>query len=254
MEIHVNDKFHNVFCRTEAFFDKEVHAEVIHNSKDLKKIEAVVVVEFVALHIEVKIQSWQDRTTVTLKDMSRSDVVRMHRLYEQLKEIFAWQTKGAIENVSPWALQLQLLPLCSFFDEFDGAWVDSQTMHDRVEALLNHAISCSADVRVEGAQELASWAEGCQQCRVHIAEALLKKDSQAVEALVQTSNLPLAEAYPLAATLHHTLLCPDAVNKLRNSCIARDFVAPGRLSNTSTPAIVVKEFFMAARCLDKVSP
>lgn len=137
---------------------------------------------------------------------------------------------------------------------FGGEWFDSQTMHDRANALLNHAISCSSNVRLEGEQELASWAEGCPQCRIHIADALLEKKSQVVEALVQSSNLPLAEAYPLAVTLHHTLLCPDTASKLRNSCIARELLAPGRVGNTSAPTIVAKEFFLAARCLDKVNP
>jgi len=52
---------------------------------DLHKIEAIVCVDFVILHIEVEIQSWQNQTKIMVKDRSRSDVVRMRRICNQLK-------------------------------------------------------------------------------------------------------------------------------------------------------------------------
>jgi len=259
MEFHVIDDSKDAYFRIKSFLSEEVPAELTKDNKDLQRIEAVVFVDFVALEIEVMIQSWQDRTTITVRDRSFSDVVRMHRLYGQLKEIFARHTEQVPHDVSLQELQCQLLPLDSLphqdsLDEFNDDWVDSQTMRDRAQALLNDVTSRSVDMRVEGAQILASWTQDCPECRVDIAETLLKNDSHIVEALFQNSSLSLAEVYPIAAMLRHTFSCPDAANVMKNSGIAEELIAMQRLSNWSTVALVAKEFSMAVRCLDKVSP
>lgn len=191
--------------------------------------------DFVILHIEVEIQSWQNQTKIMVKDRSRSDVVRMRRICNQLKKSFAGQTEQTPINVCPVDLQPQLLPLYSL-DEFEDDWHDNETMLDRAEALLHDVTSHKANVRVEAAQVLACWAKECPRCRVHIADALLKSGAQIAHVL-QNSTLSLAEAYPLAATLHRISLCPDADNKLRNSCIAQELLAMRRLSNGCTLAI-----------------
>jgi len=251
VEFHVSDGLQEAICKVKDFLGTEVVAEVTHDNKDMQTIEAVVFIDFVALQIEVNIQSEEDYTTVMVKDHSRSDVVRLHRFCEQLKENFAWPTEQTLQNVSPPGLQAELLPMCSF-DEFDDDWVDNESMRDRADALLNDVTSRNANVRVEGAQVLASWAQECLECRVHIAEALLEKGAQIVEALLQNSNVPLAEAYPLAATLRYTLLCPDAARKLKNSGIALKLFAIRRFNSGTVAAIVAKELSMAVRCLDKV--
>jgi len=94
---------------------------------------------------------------------------------------------------------------------------------------------------VEAAQVLASWAQDCPRCRVHIAEALVKNGAQIAQVLLQNSILPLAEAYPLAATLHHISLCPDADSKLRSTCITRELLAMGRFSHGCTPSVATKD-------------
>jgi len=250
VEFHVIEGPHEAVCKVNYFLSNEVDAEVTYYNKDLQKIEAAVFLDFVELQIEVNIHFVEDHTMVMVKDRSRSDVVRWHRFCEQLKESFACQSEKAQQNVSPRDLQSELLPMCSF-DEFDDDWVDSQSMRDMAEALLNDVTSGNANVRVQGAQVLASWARECPECREHIAEAMLKNDVQMVEALLQNSNVPLAEAYPFAATLRYTLLCPNAASTLmKSSGIASRLLATRTFNNGSTAAIVAKELSMAVRCLD----
>jgi len=249
MDFHVIEGPQKVVCKVIYFLSKAVDAQVTYDNKDLQKIEAAVFVDFVELQIEVNVRSGEDHTTVMVKDRSRSDVVRWHRFCEQLKENFACQSEQAQQNVSPRDLQSELLPLSSF-DEFDDDWVDNQSMRYTAEALLKDVTSGDANVRVQGAQILASRARECPECREHIAEAMLKNDVQMVEALLQNSNVPLAEAYPLAATLRYTLLCPNAASTLMNSAIAFRLLATRTFNNGSTAAIVAKELSMAARCLD----
>jgi len=250
MEFHVIEGPQDAFCKVRSFLSKEADAEMTYNNKDLQKIEAAVFLDFVELQIEVNIRSVEDHTMVMVKDRSRSDVVRWHRFCAQLKQSFACRSDQAQQNVSPRDLQSELLPMCSF-DEFDDDWVDSQSMRDMAEALLNDVTSGNANVRVQGAQVLASWARECPECREHIAEAMLKNDVQMVEALLQNSNVPLAEAYPFAATLRYTLLCPTAASTLmKSSGIASRLLATRTFNNGSTAAIVAKELSMAVRCLD----
>jgi len=252
MEFHVNEGPQKAVSKIKDFLSTKVAAEVIHEDMDLQKMEAVIFVDFVALQIEVEIYSSQNRTTIMVKDRPCNDVVRLHRLCEQLKESFAWQPEHSPQNVSPRDLQPKLLPLFSL-GEFEDEWVDGQTMSDKAEALLDDLTSRSASLRVEGAQVLASWAQEHPECRTHIADALLKSDAQIIEALLQHTSLPIAEAYPLAATLRYTLLCAHAASKLRNSPSVRKLLAIGRNCNGSAAAIVAKELLIAARCLDEVS-
>jgi len=238
--------------KVKNFLRNEVPAALTSDSKDVQKIEAVVFVDFVALEIEVTFQSWQDRTAVNVRDKSHSDVVRMHRLHKQLKESLAQQTEQAPQDGSLQDLQHQLLPFGSP-DEFEDDQIDSQTMRDKAEALVNDVTSHSVNSRMEGAQGLALWAQDCPECRVHIAETMLKHDAQIVKDLLQNSNLPLAEAYPLAAMLHHTFLCPSAARKLKSSRIARELRGMVRFNDGSTTELVAKELSMAVRCMDMVS-
>jgi len=253
MEFHVIDDPQEAYLIIKHFLSEEVPAELTKDSKDQQRIQAVVFLDFVALEIEVMIQSWQDETTVVVWDRSRSDVVRMHRLYEQLKGSFARQTKQVLQDGSLQDLSRQPLPPHSL-DEFEVDWVDSQTMRDRAEALLNGVTSCSADMRVECAQALASWVQDLPESRMHIAEVLLRSDTHLVEALFQNLNLSLAEVYPLAAMLRYTFKCPDAASMLKNSGFARKLLAMQRLGNKSTAALVAKELSMAVIFLDKVGP
>jgi len=252
MEFHVSEGPQDAIFKVNVFLSKEVVAEVTHDSKDLQKIEAAVFVDFVELQVEVSIQSAEDHTTVVVKDRSRSDVVQWHHFCEQLKESFSQQNEQVHQHLSPQDLQPELLPMYSF-DEFDDDWVDSQSMRDKAEALLDDVASRNATVRVQGTQVLASWARECPECRQHIAEAMLKNDVQILEALLQNSNVPLAEAYPLAATLRYTLFCPNAASTLMNSGIALRLLANRTFNNESTAAIVAKELSMAVRCLDMVT-
>jgi len=253
MGFHVIDDPQEAYFKIKRFLSEEVPAELTKDRKDLQRIEAVVFVDFVALEIEVMIRSWQDETTITVRDRSRSDVVRMHRLYEQLKESFARQTEQVLQDWSLQDLRRQVLPPDSL-DEFEDDGVDIQTMCDRAQALLNDVTSCSEDVRVEGAQVLASWAQGFPESRMHIAEALLRSDSHLVEARFRNFNLSLAEVYPLAAMLRYTFNCPDAASMLKNSGIARKLFAMRRLENKPIAALVAKELSMAVVCLDKAGP
>jgi len=237
--------------KVKNFLRNEVPAELTSDSKDEQKIEAVVFVDFVALEIEVTIQSWQDRTAVNVRDRSNCDVVRMHRLHKQLKESLAKQTEQAPQDASLQNLQHHR-PSFGSPDEFEDDQIDSQTMLDKAEALVNDVTSPGVNTRMEGAQGLALWAQDCPECRVRIAETLLKHDAQIVKDLLQNSNLPLAEAYPLAAMLRHTFLCPSAAKKLKSSRIARALRGMVRFSDGSTSELVAQEISMAVRCLDSV--
>jgi len=252
VEFNVSEGPQETVCKVKDFLDKEVVAEVTHDDRDPQKIEAVVFVDFVALQVEVDIISVQDHTTIMVTDRSRRDVVRLHRFCEQLKDGLGLKREQTQQNGSTLDLQPELLPMS--FDEFEDDWVDSQCMSDKAEALLNDVTSRHASMRVEGAQVLASWAQECPECREHIAEAMLKHDVQISEALLLNSNLPLAEAYPLAATLQYTLLCPNAASKLRDTDIVLQLLAIRTVTNGSTAAIVAKALSMAAKSLDKVTP
>jgi len=253
MKFHVVDSPQEAYFKIKQFFSQEIPAEVTHDNKDLQRIEAVVFVGFVGLEIEVMVQSWQDATTITVRDRSRSDVVRMHHIYAQLKASLAKQTEQVVQDESFQDLQHQVLPQDSL-DEFEDDWADSQAMRDRAEALLIDVTSRSVDMRVGGAQVLASWAQECPESRVHIAETLLRNDSHVVQALFHNSNLSLAEAYPLAAMLLCTFNCPDAASIMQNSAIARELFTMRRLGNRPIAALVARELSMAVICLDKVGP
>lgn len=251
VEFHVREGPQETVRKVKYFLSKEV-AEVTQDSKEPEKIDVVVFVDFAALQVEVSFWSAEDHTTVVVKDQSRNDVVRLHRFCEHLKESFAWQSEQAQQNVSHRGLQPELLPMS--FDEFEDDRVDSQRMRGGAEAVLNVVTSRNVDMRVEGAQVLASWAQECPECREHIAEAMLKHDGQIVEALLQNSKVPVAEAYLLAAALRYTLLCPKAASRLSKSGTALTILAIRKCDDGSTAAIVQEELSMAAECLDRVSP
>jgi len=60
MEFHVIDDPQEAYFKFKNFLSEEVPAELTKDNKDQQRIQAVVFLDFVALEIEVMIESWQD--------------------------------------------------------------------------------------------------------------------------------------------------------------------------------------------------
>mmetsp|Transcript_42946 Transcript_42946/g.98607 ORF Transcript_42946/g.98607 Transcript_42946/m.98607 type:complete len:356 (+) Transcript_42946:117-1184(+) len=215
------------------FFTQVIPAE-IRNGAEANQLEVDAFVDYIALSTFLQFEGTGPHTVITMSQALQCDIVLFHKLFGQLQAAM-FSEFGGMDVAADVAEDDDL-------DDFDGfdlnTSVDQDTWPQLIATAMQAVSPRPSAYRKDTFRVLARWAE-LDACKVELAQALSSKQEILTGLLQATAPCPLAELYPLAATIKSLSLCPQASLILREtfSRVLQEASAEGDL-----PRLVHREF------------